>query len=732
MTPKAAHVMADRTPNFESGLWLAQAGTSLAATLCLAWPAAAQTTVTLKPVTISAETAAPQADVSGFADLPLSEVPLSATVIGADRLQASGARRLADLTQFDASVADAYNSPGYWDFLSIRGFTLDNRFNYRREGLPISAETSIPLDNKERVEILKGTSGIQAGTSAPGGLVNYVVKRPTEHDLRSVTLEASGGGSVLGAVDLGGRFGVDRVFGYRLNVAHEDLRPLVRNLDGHRDLAALAADWRVSRDTVVEAEFEWSHKSQPSQAGTSLLGNRLPAVPDPRLNLNNQPWSQPSVFDAFTGTLRMEQALSADWRWTAQLGSQQLKTDDRLAYPFGCSAEGNFDRFCQDGSFDFYDFRSENEHRTQQAASLGLKGKLQTGTVSHELNLGLMQSRVHNRFQDSAYNYVGSGNIDGTALVPADPSLTTANTNRDERALELSLNDAIRWTPAFTTWAGLRYTRLNRSSVGTDGSGATGYDASLTTPWLAASYKLATQAMVYTSYGEGVESQVVPNRSAQYSNAGVALPVLKSRQFEVGVKGDVKGGDNTLGWQLAYFRIQRPMTNLDACARLFITPCEGAYDGEAVHRGVEASGQWRSGPWQLDGGVTLIDAKRRGSTAEPATNGKRPPNVPDAVLRARAAYSVAAVPGLQVEGAASHEGRRAVLPDESIMLGGWTRLDAALRYNTQLGGTKTAWTLGVENLLDRRYFRESPYQYGHVYLFTGAPRTFRVAMTASL
>ncbi len=734
MMPKAPEVIADRKQNFESAMLFVPARTALAATLGLAFsafPASSvfsQTTFTLKPVAISSGAARLQADVTGFGDIPLSEVPLSATVIDAGQLQASGARRLADLTQFDASVADAYNSPGYWDFLSIRGFTLDNRFNYRREGLPISAETSIPLDNKERVEILKGTSGIQSGTSAPGGLVNYVVKRPTERDLRSMTLEASGGGSMLGAVDLGGRFGVDRVFGYRLNLAHENLRPLVRNLDGHRDLAALAADWRINRDTVVEAEFELSHKSQPSQPGTSLLGSRLPAVPNPRLNLNNQPWSQPSSFDAFTGTLRVQQALDSNWRWTAQLGSQQLKTDDRLAYPFGCGAEGNYDRYCQDGSFDFYDFRSENERRTLQAASLGLKGQLQTGSVAHELSLGLMRSRVHNRFQDSAYNYVGSGNVDGAAVVPADPTPTTANTNRDERALELSLGDAIRWTPAFTTWLGLRHTRLSRRSVGTDGRGATGYDASLTTPWMAASYKLAQQAMVYASYGEGVESQVVPNRMTQYSNAGQALPVLKSKQFEVGMKG----GDNTFGWQVTYFRIQRPMTNLDACSRLGINPCEGAYDGDAVHRGLEGSSQWRSGPWQLDGGVTLLNAKRQGSTAEPATNGKRPPNVPNWVLRARAAYAVAAVPGMQMEGAVSHEGRRAVLPDDTIMLGGWTRLDAALRYNTQLGGTKTAWTFGVENLLDRRYFRESPYQYGHVYLFTGAPRTFRIAMTASL
>ena len=144
-------------------------------------------------MTVNATPGGAAADVSGFGDVPLRELPMAVTVVGQQQLQDSGARRLADLTTFDASVSDAYNSAGYWDFLTIRGFTLDNRFNYRRDGLPINAETSIPLDNKERVEILKGTSGIQAGTSAPGGLVNFVVKRPTEHNLRDVRLPAQRG-----------------------------------------------------------------------------------------------------------------------------------------------------------------------------------------------------------------------------------------------------------------------------------------------------------------------------------------------------------------------------------------------------------------------------------------------------------------------------------------------------------------------------------------------------------
>ncbi|MGJ7613804.1 MULTISPECIES: TonB-dependent siderophore receptor [unclassified Variovorax] len=694
-----------------------------AALLVTAWSAHAQQAA-LREVTVNDAAAAPQADISGFGDVPLRELPISATVVDSKQLRDSGARRLADLTQFDASVTDAYNAAGYWDYLTVRGFVLDNRFNYRREGLPISAETSIPLDNKERVEILRGTSGIQAGTSAPGGLVNYVVKRPTEQDLRTVRIETTSRGSVLGAVDLGGRFGENREFGYRLNVASENLKPLTHNLDGNRNLFSLAADWRITRDSVLEFEVEQSRKTQPSQNGYSLLGNVLPAPVDPRINLNNQPWSQPSVFKALTGTVRFSQALNADWRWSAQIGQQRLKSDDRLAYAFGCSAEGNYDRYCADGTFDVYDFRSDNERRTQTAGSLNLKGNVATGSVKHELGFGLLQSRVRNRFGNQAYNYAGTGNIWGTAIVPANPDATTPQTNRDERSTELSVQDAIRWNDRFTTWLGVRHTRLDRSSIGNDGSNTTGYRQGVTTPWLAASYTVQPGLLGYASWGQGVESQVVPNRADQYGNAGQALPALRSRQWELGLKG----GTDAFNWQLAYFDISRPMTNIDQCGPF----CDVRNDGRAVHRGLEAGAQWMQGPWRLGGSVTLIDAKRRDSTANPALNGQSPTNVPKQVLRAQAAYRVAAVPGLEVAGQLSYEGRRNVLPDGSVTLPSWTRVDAVLRYDTRLRGVNTTWTLAVDNLFDRRYWKESPYQFSHVYLFPGAPRTLRLGLTVAL
>ncbi len=705
---------------------LRQRAVPRAVALLLAACGAAHAQTTLRPVVITGQASPPVADVTGFGDVPLKDVPASATVIDRKQIEAAGARRLADLTRFDASVTDAYNAPGYWDFLSIRGFTLDNRFNYRREGLPITAETSIPLENKERVEILKGTSGIQAGTSAPGGLVNYVVKRPTGSDLREVRLEYTQRSSILAAVDLGGRFGTDATFGYRLNAAQERLRPLLHNLDGERSLLALATDWRISRDALLEAEVEWSNKRQPSQVGFSLVGNVLPAVPKLRLNLNNQAWVQPTEFGATTGTIRYTQAIARDWKLSVQWGTQRLKTDDFTAFPFGCSAEGNYDRYCSNGTFDYYDYRSENERRRQDVAALSLKGKATLGGATHDLSFGATHTKVRDRLPPNAYNWVGVGNIDGSALVPADPTLSYAGTNRDERSLELSAQDVIRWGERWSAWLGLRHTRLDRASIATDGTGATSYRQSLTTPWAAVSYQFGHDTTAYASWGQGVESQVVPDNGL-YSNPGVTLPSLKSRQWEIGLKGT----HESLAWQVAAFDIHRPMSNIDYCNGKYLS-CTGQFDGYAVHRGLEASTQWTRGPLKLGGSVMLLDAKRHGSTIDPSLNGKQPQNVPATVARLNAAWKVAGVPGLELLGNVIHEGRRAVLADESVMLPAWSRVDASLRYETRLAGALMTWTLGFDNLTDRRYWKEAPYKFGHVYLYAGAPRTLRLTLSAAL
>ena len=49
-----------------------------------------------------------------------------------------------------------------------------------------------------------------------------------------------------------------------------------------------------------------------------------------------------------------------------------------------------------------------------------------------------------------------------------------------------------------------------------------------------------------------------------------------------------------------------------------------------------------------------------------------------------------------------------------------------------MGSSNLVWRAGVDNLTDRRAWRESPYQFGHAYLFPLAPRTLRLSVQADL
>jgi iron complex outermembrane recepter protein len=690
------------------------------------------TTATLKPVIVTGSASdRATSNLASIGDAPLERTPISANVIGAAQIESVGAKRLADLTKFDASVSDAYNTAGYWDYATVRGFVLNNKFNYRREGLPISAETFIALDNKESVDILKGASGIQAGTSAPGGLINYTVKRPTNTDVRTIKLEASSYGSLLGAVDLGGRAGANKEFGYRINAAAEKVDNYTPAAKGNRQLLAVATDWRINKDSILEAEFEYSKRSQPSVPGMSLMGNTLP-TPNAKLNINNQPWSQPVVLEGLTGTIKFEQAINNQWRWSAQAGTQNLTSQDRVAFPFGCTDGKAYyaSTYCPNGDFDLYDFRSDNETRKTTSAKLEIKGQMDTLFAKINPTFGILVNKVQDRFEKQAYNFSGTGNLNNLAALPADGSLTAENTNRDERSTELYFNNSHNWTADFTTWTGARYTRLNRSSARTDGSRATDYEQDLTTRFVAASYQINPAHMAYASFGQGVESEVAPGRS-RYTNAGEALPALTSRQFEIGVKGALE----QVRWSAAYFNITRPMFgDLGSCGKT--ATCTRQVDGTAKHSGLELTASTPAAsvaqPWHLDGGVTIINAKRDGSTIDATQNGLRPTNVPDWVLRLNAAYKIAAVPGLQLNGHLSHEGKRAALPDNSINIPAWTRLDLGASYVTKIGNTQATWAFGIDNVMNKSYFKESPYQFGHVYLFPGAPRTARLSVQIAL
>ncbi len=667
--------------------------------------------------------------VSGFGDVSAQELPMSTSTFTSTQLREMGAQRVSDALRLDAAVSDSYNSPAYWDMLSVRGFTLDNRYNYRREGLPISAETMIPLDNKERIELLKGTSGIQAGTSAPGGLVNYVVKRaPTLADqtIRNVSASFSSANSRLVAADLGGRFGAQAQAGYRFNVAYEDINPYVNNANGHRHLVALAMDWRIKPGTVVDFEMEQSQRQQIGVNGYSLLGGKLPAPVDPTRNLTYQNWSLPGNFEALTGTLRLRQELNNGWRWTTQYGAQRLKTDDRLTFGYGCSTDNDYSQYCANGSFDLYDFRSQNERRLSDALQTEIAGQAVLAGMRHDLSFGVLRQRQLDRLPPTqAFAYINaSGNVYTPFTSTPNPDFSTTNTNRSEYSTELSVKDRVQLSNTTSVWAGLRHVMFNRSSVRNDPADQrpTHYASHINVPWLGLSHQFKTLT-TYVSHGHGVEPFVVPNSSSYYVNGGQQLGIGRSRQTELGLRSpEVARGTS---WNAALFEITRPLVYDDGIGSKLL-------DGKQTHTGIELGLAWRSAQWQVGTQTQWLHA--RISDVQKTTNavGNTPLNVPSFTLRGMAQYRFSSLPGLRSGVSVSHEGKREALENGTLQLPAWTTWGAITHYDTKVNQVASTWTLAIDNLTDKRYWRESPKQFGHYYLYAGAPRTVRATVQFKL
>ena len=536
----------------------------------------------------------------------------------------------------------------------------------------------------------------------------------------------------------------------------EHLAPIVRNARGNRNAVALAGDWRASAATLVEAEIENSHRSQPSVPGFSLLGDAVPTVSDPKINLNNQPWSLPVVFDATTASLRVTQKLGDKWRVVVHGLAQRLRTDDRTAFPFGCTVLNPVpgatdyypDRFCPNGNFDYYDFRSDNESRRSETLDVTLHGSASTGILAHEFSLGVQRTIVKNRFQASAFNPILDGNgqpiqgnIDGSVITPPSPDLVVPQTNRDERSSEISVRDAIALgKTGATAWLGARHTQLSRSATPTDGSAGTSFRQSFTTPFVALSQVLGRGQLVYASWGKGVESDVASNvplnaldpaSLPRYLNAGQVLPAAESRQLEVGVKGGAENAE----WSAAAFDIRRPLFGdiASAAGECGVVQCTRGLVGKQRHRGVEGSLGWRGGAWGVRAGAQWLHARVE-VPGDPTLDGKRPTNVPAVTARLQADYRIPVRTGaLRLLAAGTYESSREVLPDNSVQIPSVTKFDLGARYEIR-STAGTTWTVraGIDNVFDRRAWRESPYQFSHSYLFPLEPRTLRVSLQADL
>ncbi|WP_240648309.1 TonB-dependent siderophore receptor [Pararobbsia silviterrae] len=632
------------------------------------------------------------------------DTPYSTTVVSHQDLQDTQPAKLADVFFNDASVSDNSKPYSAWaGYISIRGLPIDWQNGYKIDGMPFNTYgVTLPYEQLEQVELLKGLPGFMYGFAAPGGVVNYVTKKPPVDDtpIRSVDVGYRSDGIWSEHLDLGGRAGPNDMFGYRVNATHEEGQT-ANDGNVRRDAFSLSTDARITRDLTATfgAMYQDAHASGITSSiyTGGLTGSSLPAVlsggspnlsvPDQHIDTNLQ---------VYSAGLRYN--LNNDWTLSTQYSFSRL-------WRYRNESTYNL----TDTAGDYTDARfAGKEGNRMNAWQATAEGNVKTGPFSHQIIFGFaIQEQVNEYEANSFYDTIGTGNL----YLP--------NTNHynsygqdwgtyragDITQKALFASDTIALTSRWSVLGGLRYTNYEQHGYALNGSTISTYtENGIVTPTVALMYKLTPRTTLYASYVESLEAGTLVGNT--YANAGAMLDPLRSKQYELGVKSD-----NT-AWSAsaALFRIERGAQYANA-QNVYVT------DGESIYEGLEAGGDLRfGGGWSVGGDIMWIATQyERGSS----NNGNRVVGAPGFIATARVGYAVPFVPGLRLRADAKFTGDTSLRPAGDLMTAGYTLFDVGATYETKVAGHGLTLTAAIDNLTNRQYWM---YQYQN-YIAPGDPRT---------
>jgi iron complex outermembrane receptor protein len=666
----------------------------------------------------------------------LAETPVSALVVTRGLLSDQDARVLSDVVKNDASIGEDYAPVGYYGDFEIRGFPIDLATGLQINGMTVAGEQDVPLENKERVEFLKGIAGVESGVASAGGLIDFVTKRPAA--IKAMDVATDHRGSAFGAVDLGHLFGAQKRVGVRANLAGERIASYVNGANGWRAMGAGAADWKMSSKAVLKLDTEYQHKVERSVSGYQLLGGTV--VPDldavhPSTMLGEQSWSKPNTFDTVNSGARVDYAIHGDWRAFAEGSYSRSLIDDNVAYAYGCYYEDACNVaggpapyfFAPDGTYDVYDYRDPGELRANATGELLALGTVKTGAVVQELAFG--GEVLHRNVQlpgaapaggpatvqnGAVFTYVGSENIfqPNVALPIEDPvesagPVQLADFDHQTSAI---LQDRVSLPGHIRLTAGGRYTSLRDFNV----SGTQG----VWLPQYAATYAPAQSLMVYANYG--VLLSLGPQ--APFWAGGLYLAPFYTRQAEVGAK--YQPGQRLL-LTTALFHMRAPFFYPkvidDAGDQNFVS------EGHETHDGVEVNAEGKAANWlRLSASAAAIRAEGS-DTGTAAFDGKQVINVPHVRTAVFADVALPHARGLHVMPGWSYAGRKEATRDDAVSVAGYNIFNLGARYTP--GGEQGHMTLRLyaDNITDKRYWKDTGASLGDTFIHLGAPTTVRVS-----
>jgi iron complex outermembrane receptor protein len=475
-------------------------------------------------------------------DTLLSETPQAVTVVTSQQILDQGATNLQDALGYAAGVrSDAYGLDSRTDSVRVRGANPDNYLDGLREAYGYyTSRTRADPYTLERLEVLRGPSGMLFGAGTAAGVVNMVSKRPQAEAQREVGVQFGSNGRKQLQLDLTGPLTQDGEWLYRLVAIQRSSNTQVDHVPDDRSLLAPSLTWRPNAATSLTLQALWQKdKSGSTSQFFPWEGTLLP-------NPNGQ--LPTSRFIGEPGDYYDSERKSIGWlfehkfndTWTVRQNFRISTNENDNRYHYG-------DFFSSPGSWGSDPVAKRRLGRINDssltrnritALDNHAEGHFTTGELKHTLLVGADFAR----HSENTWSGMTVSDIDayapvyGNLLVPERSALPGTT----QRQTGFYLQDQMKLDNWIVT-AGLRHDKAVSGAEGRSDE-----ETSATTKRLGLMYAHPSGWSPYVSYSESFTPQAAIK--------GQLFTPLRGEQWELGLKYEPAG--HTLAYSAALYDLR--------------------------------------------------------------------------------------------------------------------------------------------------------------------------------
>ncbi|QJI39694.1 TonB-dependent siderophore receptor [Pseudomonas sp. ADAK2] len=647
---------------------------------------------------------------SSATGLPLSirETPQSVTVITRQQMDDRGVQSVGDALRNTPGISTQKYDSDRTEF-SARGFAITNfqydGVNQPYDGVygenPNNSDDSASLD---RIEVIKGATGLMTGSGDPSATVNLIRKKPTKEFKASVSGTVGSWDAYRSTGDISGSLNDSGSVRGRFVGSYSDKNSYQDHYSHKKDLYYGILEADLTPDTLLTFGID---KSSATPRGSSWTGNPTYFSDGGRTDFPRHfnpaaDWSRRD-FDETTYFASLEQALANDWKLKVSLDQRTTDHDTQLASASG----GNPDRATGEGMFMYWG-RWEG-HRVQNTADVNVSGPFSLGGREHELVAGVMTShsrQTGSTYDTSAFSEVPGSIYDWNGHLPKQEFPKNGKYERTQSQNGIYLATRLRPTDDLSVILGSRLSTFKYNEdygynpgAGLDDTHTSYKEHGVVTPYAGVIYDLNDVYSIYASYTSIYQPQTYKDSN------GTTLAPVEGDSYETGLKAAYL--DGKLNASLALFRIEQ-----DGVAESIGT---NAITNEGIYKAVdgtktqgielELAGELAEG-WNLMAGYTYArtrDADEQRIFGYPLSTSK-----PEHVVRTFTTYRLpGALDKVTVGGGISWQSAfygkiysPTVGDYTQIKQGGYTLVDLMTRYQYN---EHLSFTANANNVFDKRY-----------------------------